>query len=402
MKKTLHVALIVTLIIALFSGYTFAAEFKVQNSGQNWSRDWNKDGKSDEYSVEKEKKTSFKISGSPVITYGRFKLPLSPIENGMGAAVTYTAGVIKITKGSVIIEIDLYNKKVFVTKDNLRVEDTNSGIFTASNKNRMTVLIKYIASKLGVRTNVNGDKIDVTIPTIPLPTSITVTPYGGNVVANTLNTTTLYLTGQANITAGQATGGRAELYVGSTLVATDSQIASGDTSVTFTVSGVTPTNAELQQLIPAGGKVAVRLYNVTGGYVTSKTGPTLTVDYSAPIITSITAAIYSPAENKIHLYINGTVQKGDVLDVTKVTIIDTDATPTTINRALVTGSKGVVVNSNEITITLGAEDISKLTGLGGTNASVTLAGINIITDAAGNSFPLTIPSTFTASLITQY
>ena len=44
---------------------------------------------------------------------------------------------------------------------------------------------------------------------------------------------------QASITAGQATGGKAELYVGATLLATDSSIAGGDATGTFDLGKAT-------------------------------------------------------------------------------------------------------------------------------------------------------------------
>jgi hypothetical protein len=344
---------------------------------------------------------SFKISGSPLITYGRFKLPLAPVEKGMGAAVTYSNGMITITKGNIKIEIDLYNKKVFVTTGSVRVEDTKSGIFTSPDSKKMTVLIKYIANKLGVRTNIDGDNVVVTPPEINAPSSITLTPVGGTVVANTLNTTNLYMTAQAVITANQATGGKAELYVNSKLVATDPAIVAADTTVTFSTSDGTPTNQELQALIPIGGKVTVRLYNSSGIFVTSKTGnPVLRVDYSAPVITGITSAVYIPKLKRINLYITGTVQKNDILDVTKVQI--TDANPV-ISRVLTniapTGSRGVVKSKTMISISLGAADATALAAVGGNDASLILLPGIIITDAAGNP-PASIAAALTVKLVT--
>lgn len=365
MKKIIGILIIIALLATSFSVAVFAD--KDENSDSN------------------ERNSSFKIN-EPVIKYGKFKLPLGLVEKGMGADIAYKNGVISISKGNIIIEIDLYNKKVYVTTNSIRVEDTNSSIFTSHNKKKMTVLINYIAAKLGIRTHINGDDVVITEPSITAPASVVLTPMGGTVVINTLNSTNLFLQAQASITAGQATGGKAELYIGSKLVATDTSIISTDTIITFNSSDGTPTAAELQVLIPTGGKVTIKLYNSAGGFVTSKDGnPTLKVDYSAPLMSSISAAIYYPALKKINLFISGTIQKNDVLDVTKVQI--TDANPV-ISRILTnvatTDSKGVAVNGSVITIKLGTADTVALATVGGDDASLTLLTGNIITDAAGN------------------
>lgn len=131
--------------------------------------------------------------------------------------------------------------------------------------------------------------IDTTFPSAP--TSVAVTPVGGTVVANTLNGTNTNMTASATITAGQATGGNAVLKVGATTIATDSTIASGDTSVTFNLGTSTP--AGLQAAVTAGGTVTVTLMDVAGNSTPSSVGnPTLTVDYAAPTValTSSTVA----------------------------------------------------------------------------------------------------------------
>ena len=125
--------------------------------------------------------------------------------------------------------------------------------------------------------------VDTTAPSAP--TAVTLTPVGGTVVANTVNTTNTNLNISAAIVAGQATGGKAEFYVNGVLKGTDSSIAGGDTSVTFTTSDGTPTNAELQAAIAAGGVVTVKLFDAAGNATTSAANPTLIVDYIAPATT---------------------------------------------------------------------------------------------------------------------
>ncbi len=333
----------------------------------------------------KEKKQSFKINGSPVIKYGKYKLPINPVVKGMGAAVAFdkNTAVLTVTKGSTIIVINFKEKSVMVNG----VADTNSGIFTAINDKKMTVLIKYIAAKLGVRTAIDKDKVTVTVPGLDLPTSVTVTPIGISTVANTINTTTLYLEASATITAGQATGGKAELYVGSKLVATDMQIDAADTKVSFSTSDGTPTNVELQAIIPAGGIVTVKLYNAEGKSVISNVlNPTLFVDYTAPVITSVSSAAFSVTGSAITINATTVNAVNDKVDVTKISLNDTILGKSyQLTNLSGTGSVGIVSSDNTITIQLGSADILGLTGFGSSTLVLNIASGPLLYDAAGNT-----------------
>lgn len=121
--------------------------------------------------------------------------------------------------------------------------------------------------------------VDNTAPTAP--TVVALTPVGGNVVTNTLNTTNTNLTAAATITAGQATGGTAVLKIGTTTVATDSTILAGDTSVAFTLN--TSTNAALKAAVATGGVATVTVTDAAGNTAVSAVGnPTLAVAYTTP------------------------------------------------------------------------------------------------------------------------
>jgi hypothetical protein len=76
----------------------------------------------------------------------------------------------------------------------------------------------------------SGYLVDSIAPTAP--TAVTVTASGGTVTSNTITETNTNLTASATITAGQGAT-VAYLKVGSTIIAGDTSIASGDTSVTF-------------------------------------------------------------------------------------------------------------------------------------------------------------------------
>ena len=150
----------------------------------------------------------------------------------------------------------------------------------ADGSKMITAHVTDMAGNIGAAGGSLTVTLDTTAPTVP--TGVIVTPVGGTVVANTLNNTNTHLNAQATITAGQATGGSAILKIGGVAVATDNTILAGDTTVTFTTSDGTPTNAELQAAIAAGGEVTVTLVDAAGNASTSTAGnPTLTVHYSA-------------------------------------------------------------------------------------------------------------------------
>ncbi len=129
--------------------------------------------------------------------------------------------------------------------------------------------------------------VDRTAPAAP--TSVSVTPVGGTVAANSLNKSNTNLTASASITAADATGGKAELYLGSTLLATDNTINDTDTQVTFDL-GITSTE-NLKAVIPAGGVISVKLYDGAGNSSVSSGNPTLEVDYVTPPPEAPTAAV---------------------------------------------------------------------------------------------------------------
>lgn len=380
MKKILSFIITITLLFTSVS-FVFA---KSNNAGKNCTQQ-------QVQNMLKARKQVFKINGSPVIKYGRYKLPISPVTKGMGATVTFDkkTAVLTVVKGTTTIVIDFNDKIVTVNG----VVKTDSGIFTAKNDKKMVVLIKYIANILGIRTNVDKDKVTVEVPGLNAPTNVAVTPVGTTVKSNTLNSTITYLTATAKITAGQATGGKAELYVGSKLVATDANIISTDTAVTFSTSDGTPTNAELQAIVPAGGVVTVKLYNTDGIFVTSATkNPTLIVDYVIPTLTGITSALYNAAGSYLSINVSGASTIGDAVDVTKISLYDVSLGRTyVLTCASGTGSKGVVSNASTLLINIGSYDKAGLTGFEGADVYMNITAGSLLNDAAGNV--LTISTT---------
>ncbi|MHB8131468.1 MAG: stalk domain-containing protein [Mobilitalea sp.] len=390
MKKIICVLLTVTLLFT--SAETAFA--KKNNAGKhNKHNTTQQQGKNRE-----DKKQDFKIKASPVINYGNYKLPIMPITKGMDATVTFddTTGVLKVVKNTITIVINFQNETVMVNG----IADKNPGIFTAKKNNKMTVLIKYIAYILGFRVSYDDDEVTVEVPILDLPTNITISPVGTTVITNTLNNTSLYMTATAKITANQAAGGRAELYVGSKLVATDTAIASADTSVTFTTADSTPTNVELQSIVPLGGVVTVKLYNASNTVVTSKVAnPTLFVDYISPTITGVTSSVYNVTGNQLYLFVTGASSIGDIVDVTKISLYDSTLGRTyQLTNTAGTGSTGIVGSTISLVINIGSFDKLVMTGFGTTNTFLTVSLGPLLKDTAGNyssgfTGTLTIPVT---------
>lgn len=379
MKKILCLLITVTLLFA-----TAETAYAKKNNAEKK----NKHQVTEENKKTQDKKQEFKIDDSPVIKYGKYKLPINPIRKGMGAEVTFDkkTAVLTVVKGSTKLIINLKEETVSVNG----TMDLNSGIFTGKKNSKTSVLLKYIGNALGVRTKVDDDNVTVEVPGLNLPTNVKVTPVGGKVVANAINSTTLYMTAIANIIPGQATGGKAELYVGSKLVAVDTNISATDNSVTFTTSNVT-TNAGLQQLIPTGGVVKVKLYNSKNESVTSAVGnPTLLVDYISPKLTSIVSATYNRNSNQITLKVVGAGDVGDKVDVTKIKLYNySQGISYQLTGGTETGSEGVVKSSDSIVINIGSVDKLGLMSFVNTDMYLTVTEGSLLYDVAGNVSPNT-------------
>ncbi|MDF2906145.1 MAG: S-layer y protein [Herbinix sp.] len=339
----------------------------------------------------------FEDEDSKVIKYGRYLLPIDPIVKGMGATVTFdkNTAVLTVKKDTTTLIIDFKNKKVTLNG----VEDTKSGIFTAKNSKKRIVLIKYIAKALGVRVKVDDDKVkievpEVEVPALEAPKNIKITPIGENVVANTLNSTTWYFNVTADIKAGQATGGKAELYVNSKLVASTAVATATGSAISFTTSDGTPTNEELRALVPVGGDVTIKLYNAENKVVQSTASTKLTVDYVAPTLTSVTSAIYQETTGELYLVTVGAGNIGDAVDVTKLTLYDAALAKSYQLTNGEKGSKATIKSATSLVITLGEMDRLGIKGFGATTLTLSISAGSLISDKAGNvSTPIVTPIT---------
>ena len=225
--------------------------------------------------------------------------------------------------------------------------------------------------------------IPVTVITkLDSPTNIVLTPIGSSVVANTINSSTIYLTAAASIKAGQAIGGRAELYVGDKLIATDNIINEYDTSVAFTTAE--NTNIGLMALIPSGGVVSVKLYNAQNDMVASKDNPTLIVDYIAPTLTGISSVIYNRIAHQLYFTVTGAGAIGDNVDVTMLTMYDQVFGRYYQLTASTNGSTAIVNSENSLVVNIGNTDRIALSSFDTSNLYMNIAEGSLIKDLAGN------------------
>lgn len=395
MKKILCI-----ILMAILSFSFVTPAFADRDDKGKYEKDHNQQKNKKKAKKYKAKKVEFKIKKSPVIKYGRYKLPINPVSRGMGAEVDYKNGILTVTRDDITIVIN-FKKETVTINGQL---DTSSGLFKPKKNNGMTVLIKYIAQIFDIRVDIDDDEIEVEVPELVAPKDITVTPVGSAMLSSTLNTTTLYITATATIRAGQATGGRAELYIGSKLVATDSSIGSTDTTVNFTTSDGTPTNDELRILIPKGGDVQVKLYNSKNEYVIGKSGQKLVADYEAPTITGYQSATFDSAKNQLHIKVIGAGRKGDMVDVTLLTLYDSGLGRSyQLTNTTNIGSIGTVKDANTLEINIGSSDMRGLIGFGGMDVHLLIHAGSVLKDTAGNVSPslghsMTLPVTVVTKL----
>lgn len=394
--KKLIILILTAVLIASPSTAAFAKN-KNSNSKKNDNKkyDLTKDFKmyedDDDDDDDDDHKIEFKLEGSPVFKYGKYQLPLAPIVKAMNAKVEYDkdSATLTITKDTTVIVFNFKKQAVYVNG----VEDTKSSIFNSKKKNNgKTVLIKYIAKLLNYGLDIDDDEVIVELPNNKYLSDIQIIPIStlaSNVVKNTLNSTSIALEASAKIKAGHTIGSRAELYVGTNLVATDVSILPTDTKVTFTTSDGTPTNAELMAKIPQGGEVTVKLFNEKNELLASQTmKEKLIVDYVPPTLTSVISVNFIPAAKQISISVNNAGAVGDKVNLDMISIFDTNLRKFhTFDTSADKGSVGTVYNSSSLVITLGERDQKALVEFGKANMYAMIWDGSLISDLAGNLSP---------------
>lgn len=152
-------------------------------------------------------------------------------------------------------------------------------------------------------------------------------------------------------------------------VATSSDVAAAQTGVI---------KATATPLTATANNATVRLYAQIGE-LTDSVNITIGKENVAPTITSVTSATLDKAAKTLVLTVVGAGEVGDLVDVTKITVKDADAS---LSKALTT-STGVVTNATTITITLSDADLAAITTAAGNDVTIDVAD-GVLKDAAGN------------------
>ena len=255
-----------------------------------------------------------------VASWGSTATRLSSINESLEPKILLAADITGISPGTYNVALD-----TAVTNDSTptlkgtgtaagqTVTLTYNGVpigtgITAANLEWSIPLTADILSGATVSAEVGGfttDTVVISIDTfVPAtPTLVSARAVGGTVITNTLNSTNTHLIGSASILRGHAVGGKAEFLVNGVVKLMDNTISASDTTVTFSTSDGTPLNTELQAIFAAGtDAVTVLLYDAAGNVSGEATGPTLTVDYTAPV-PEISGTSNTPTNNPVPITI---------------------------------------------------------------------------------------------------
>ena len=207
-----------------------------------------------------------------------------PGQNSGGHAILQAGGA-TIASDDLILATD---STLDFSLDSIYGKSAYNSYFTDHN---LSVTI-FDAAGNSVRSNLSDFQIypSYTYKPATAPTSIRLTPVGGTVVANTINSSNTNLLVQANINGLEVFGKRAILKIDDREIAYDEQILSTDTTVNFDLGA--HSNAELQTLIKSGGVVSVTVIDMNGHAVTSSGNPNLILDYTAGNPTGGSASPY--------------------------------------------------------------------------------------------------------------
>ncbi len=238
----------------------------------------------------------------PVVVIGAPTLAIKSTPAGTSALATYVSG-----SGTNRL-VFTYAISVGDNSSDLNYAATTSltagtSIKDAAGNNATLTLPAVTAGTAGNLATNAALVVDALAPNAPAaPTVIVV---GGTVVATFINTTNTNLTAAvASLTAGDVTGGKAELLwtpTGgtATVVAADVAISATDTTATFDLGAATP--SALQAMVTGGtdgkGTFSVRLTDVSGNVSSAGTASAaITVDYVKPtvaITTTVSGALKS-------------------------------------------------------------------------------------------------------------
>lgn len=294
---------------------------------------------------------------------GTIELPFSEaLEDAAGIDANYKYDlVVTNVRTKAIVAPNLYTTTVVGNKIEIDFVNPVSDEFKVSVKSNAS-FIQDLAGNKAVASSeyisVPG-ALDTVAPTATVSTT-TVKP-GTNVNVQGNEAGTAYLVQTATVLTNKA--------------ALDLLVDAGTaTKVAINANASTP----ISTTGLADGTYNVVVVDAAGNLSAKSTG-VVTVDGTLPEITSVTSATLDLTAGSLVLTVVGASAIGDSVDVSKLTVKDTDAS---INYTL-SDSTGVVTSATVLTITLSADDKAALATAGGIDVTLD-AAVGLLVDAAGN------------------
>lgn len=150
-----------------------------------------------------------------------------------------------------------------------------------------------------------------------------------------------------------------------------------DTVWTYEYTVVSGVNGVIKAKITSAKDLASN--PASGTFVDQADDTTVSTDTTVPTITSVTSAILNKSSKTLVLTVVGAGEVNDLVDVTKITVKDTDASLV----YTLTDSTGVVTDATTLTITLSDTDLAAIADAAGMDVTVDVAD-GVLKDAAGN------------------
>ena len=234
----------------------------------------------------------------PVTVVGSPTLAIKSTPSGTPATATYVSGsgTNKLVFTYAISVGDNSADLNYAASTSLAI-GTGITIKDAAGNNATLTLPAVTAGTAGNLATNAAIVVDALAPTAPGAPTMTIV--GGAVVSGYINSTNTNITASiSGLTAGDVTGGKAELLWtptggNATVVAADTSISLTDTTATFDLGSTTA--AALQSTIAGGtnstGAFSVRLTDVSGNVSSAGTSTSnITVDYIKPTVTITSGA----------------------------------------------------------------------------------------------------------------
>lgn len=215
------------------------------------------------------------------------KLPLNNAELLLNGQVIAKASAAQISGGKIHFDLNTTNnsdlQKLVSSSGFISVRVWDYFGESATSEINRPLSVKYDGN---ITTNPNTSSGGIgnpvidngTVATLTAPDNIRISAIGGSISSNALNASNIDMVVNASIAPGQATGGKAELKIGSKVIAVDTAINATKNELHFDLG--TSSSAALQSTINTGGAVSIVLTNAAGQTVSSTNNPWLNVDYT--------------------------------------------------------------------------------------------------------------------------